>query len=45
MRLFKGSYSGDANVFEAKVFFSKECSLLKGVRIFCLPLGLCNFQS
>ena len=25
--------------------FTKECSLLKGDRIFCLPLGLCNFQS
>lgn len=44
MRLFKGSYSGDANVFEAKVFLLKNALYWKVLEFFVFHLASVTFN-
>lgn len=44
MRLFKASYSGDANVFEAKVFLLKNAFYWKVIEYFVLHLASVTFN-
>ena len=44
MRLFKASYSGDANVFEAKVFLLKNALYWKVIEFFVFHLASVTFN-
>ena len=44
MRLFKASYSGDANVFEAKVFLLKNALYWKVLEFFVFHLASVTFN-